>query len=165
MLKAGWNERVRKREVWFALFRDTVIAVLVTAAGLLTWKEMQEPVQLPPAETVSAKENERSAREAAYVSDLEQLKNLVQTADKSTAEQAARRMEQMIGAHQTELAVEEALHRAGYPSAFAVMHNGSLTVIAEQTALTAEASAVILALCTAHADVGADQIRIMPYEI
>lgn len=63
--------------------------------------------------------------------------------------------------HQSELGLEEALNQAGYSSCAVLLQNGALTVIVASSDMTAEASAAILSLCTAHTDIGVENIRIM----
>ena len=45
-----------------------------------------------------------------------------------------------------------------------LLQNGALTVIVASSDMTAEASAAILSLCTAHTDIGVENIRIMARE-
>ena len=45
-----------------------------------------------------------------------------------------------------------------------LLQNGALTVIVASSDMTAEASAAILSLCTAHTDIGVQNIRIMARE-
>ena len=156
-----------KKQSLQTMVRRGVLAVLIVTAAALTWPAMHtaETAEEPQPTPQPAARDERSVREAAYDKDLAALRQLIEQADEATARQAARRVEQMTADHQTELGIEEALRQAGYPSAFVLMQNGAVTVFMEKAALTAEAGAAVVALCTAHAGVGADRIRVMSYEL
>ena len=156
-----------KKEGLHSLLRKSTLAGLAVLAAALAWPaispfEVHEEAVPTPQPTVR---DERSVREAAYNRDLDALRQLIDKADDATARQASRRVEQMTAEHQTELGIEEALRQAGYPSAFVLMQNGAITVFMEKAALTAEAGAAVIALCMAHAEVGADQVRVMSYEL
>jgi len=73
-------------------------------------------------------------------------------------------MERMIGDHQSELAVEEALHQAGFAPALVLVQNGALTVMLSAASPDAETSASILNLCVSHTDIAAENIRIMTFD-
>ena len=73
-------------------------------------------------------------------------------------------LDQLVADHQSELGLEEALNQAGYSSCAVLLQNGALTVIVASSDMTAEASAAILSLCTAHTDIGVENIRIMARE-
>ena len=66
-----------------------------------------------------------------------------------------------VAQHQQELGLEAALLEAGYKNAVVLVLGGAVTVMIAQEQLTDNASAQILALCVAHAGVGAENVRIM----
>ena len=74
------------------------------------------------------------------------------------------KLDRLVEDHQSELGLEEALNQAGYSSCAVLLQNGALTVIVASSDMTAEASAAILSLCTAHTDIGVENIRIMARE-
>jgi len=154
-----------KSPAWGLIIRRGILTVLLITAGVMTWLKAQPPEEtLPPIVTPQPVQIDgRTAREVAYDKDLSVLQSLMETADETTARQAAGRLEQMVAEHQTELGIEEILRQSGYPSALVLMQNGALTVLIGQDVLTEEVSAAILALCMAHTDAGAENIRIMPY--
>ena len=140
--------------------------MLLCAAGLMLWmrQEMPEgeaPIQTPQPAQVH-KPSERDIREAAYDKDIAALEKLLQSgaADAQTQTQAAQRMERMVEEHQCETAIEEALKRAGHAPVLVLCQNGALTVMTQEN-LTAEQSAAVLSICIAHADVAAENVRIM----
>lgn len=154
----------KKTSAWQRRTRRGVLIGLMILAGVLAWQKLpQQEIQPAPVPTsLPAKQDERSAREKAYEKDVDTLRLLMNDKEGTAREQAALRLEQMVGEHQTELGIEEALHAAGYPSACVLMQNGALTILMDQETLTEEVSAAVLALCTAHSDVETENIRIMP---
>ena len=62
---------------------------------------------------------------------------------------------------QTELAIEEALQKAGYLPALVIMQNDSLTINVGARELSGTDSMTILSICVAHSDVPLENIRIM----
>lgn len=148
--------------------RCGALASLLLAAALLLWQGAtqeappQQPAASPAASPAPApRANERTAREAAYDKDIAALRALVQSeaADPATRTQAAEHIDRLVGDHQSELGVEAALHSAGFTDCAVLIQNGAMTVIVN--APDQEKSAAILALCTAHTDVGVENIRIM----
>lgn len=154
----------KKSPAWRGACRAGILVALLAAAGILGWSRLAQPEAVPVPETTqpSAGQDERTAREKAYDKDVETLRMLMNDKESTAREQAALRLDQMVGEHQTELGIEEALRAAGYSSAFVLMQNGALTILVDQENLTEETSAAVLALCTAHSDVDAENIRIMP---
>ena len=143
--------------------RMLLIGLVMLAAGLAWQKLPRQEVQPPPVSTPApAGEDKRTAREKAYEQDAETLRMLMNDKEGTAREQASLRLAQLVEEHQTELGIEEALRAAGYSSAFVLMQNGALTVLLDPENLTEEVSAAVLALCTAHSDVEAENIRIMP---
>ena len=146
-----------------ALLVALIAAAVLAVRGLPETEAPKTPAA--PSETPAPTSNasERAAREAAYDKDVAALTALVDSAaaDDETRAQAARQLERLISDHQSELGLEEALAQAGFAPCLVLMQNGSLTVIVSSQEITGEQSAAILALCTAHTDVEAENIRIM----
>ena len=120
--------------------------------------EMNVEVAVQP----TSEPDRRSVREAAYDKDVAALQALVESAetDESTRAQAARRLEKMIGEHQAEMAIEEALRQAGYAPKLVLMQNNALTVMLDGE-VSSTVSASVLALCAAYTEVEAENVRIM----
>lgn len=160
----------KKIPAWSAWLRRGLLAVLIAAAAWLWWeldKDALEPAGTPaPMPSPTAALSERALRERAYDKDVAALTALLESgaADADTQAQAARYLEELIAAHQGELAVEEALRRAGYQDCLVVVSGGAMTVMLPQSDLDAQNSAAVWSLCAAHANVGADEIRLMPLE-
>ena len=97
-----------------------VLAALLIAAGILVWQKPLSAVPQPqqpeaavsPAPTVSG----RNAREASYEKDMAALQALTENEQLQQAvrDQAAEQLNRMVQNHQTELAIEEALQKAGF---------------------------------------------------
>ena len=150
---------MKKSVVWYEMIRRTVLLLLLALAGvMLALRPQTAAVEDQPAARTEA-QAERSAREAGYEKDLETLRQLAQKED---GELAREQLNKMISSHQSELAIEEALRENGLEDALVIVQNGSVTVMA--TNFTKENSAGILALCMAHANVGAENVRLMYWE-
>ena len=172
--KASPEGRTKKRT--FPWLRRGLLAVLIAAAAVLAWLRLLAPAPSDapePGASLSAGQTpapaatqERIAREAAYDKDVAALTALLDSgaADEETRAQAAERLDRLVADHQSELGLEEALNQAGYSSCAVLLQNGALTVIVASSDMTAEASAAILSLCTAHTDIGVENIRIMARE-
>lgn len=162
------KKEITKKPAWRAWLRRGMLAALaLTAAALLMQKEEAPPVPAPAATPSQAPaQEERTRREAAYDKDIAALEALLQSgaADADTQAQAARRLDALVGEHQAEAAIEEALIKAGFEPCLALMSGGALTVMLDAAHMNAQASAAILALCTAHTDLAAENIRIMALE-
>lgn len=148
------------REAWI---RWAVLAALSAAAAFLWYldgpKQQEQPVQTPAP---AVQTDERVKRETAYNRDVEALQKLSQSEEKATREHAAEQLSKLIAAHQQEIALETALVEAGFPEAVVIVQNDAVTVMLPQEMLNADLSAQILALCIAHTDAGAENVRIMP---
>ena len=174
--KAPPEGRAKKRTATW--LRRGLLAALIAAAAALAWLRLPAltPSDAPPdapepsaslSQTPTpAATQERTAREAAYDKDVAALTALLDSgaADEETRAQAARRLDQLVADHQSELGLEEALNRAGYSPCVVLLQNGALTVIVASADMTAETSAAILSLCAAHTDIGVENIRIMARE-
>lgn len=144
-----------------------VLAALLIAAGILVWQNPLSAVPRPtqpeaavsPAPTVSG----RNAREASYEKDMAALQALTENEQLQQAvrDQAAEQLNRMVQNHQTELAIEEALQKAGFAPVLVVMQNDSLTVNAGARELNSVDSMTILSLCVAHSEIPSENIRIM----
>lgn len=141
-----------------------VLAALLIAAGILVWQNPLSAVPQPeaavsPAPTVSG----RNAREASYEKDMAALQALTENEQLQQAirDQAAEQLNRMVQNHQTELAIEEALQKAGFAPVLVVMQNDSLTVNAGARELNSVDSMTILSLCVAHSEIPSENIRIM----
>ncbi len=160
-------QKEKKNPVWQAGVRWMVLAVLILAAAWLWWQEgRSEPAQEPLTliTPVPAPQNdERLKRETAYERDVSALQALVesQTADEATQKMAAQKLAALIEEHQNEIGLENALQEAGYSSAVVIVQNGAVTVMVPQEMLNEEASTQIIALCVAHTDAGAENVRVM----
>lgn len=158
----------KKSPAWRIWLRRGVLALLLVTIGIQVYRyEQIDPQPLPaqmPEAAATAAPDARTLREIAYDKDIKALENLVQSgaADADTQQSAARRMERMIADHQAETAIEEALRQAGFDAELVLMQNNALTVMLLAHTISAEASAAILSICTAHADVSPENIRIMP---
>lgn len=152
------------RSVWL---RRGILIVLVLAAAGLWWldgRPVSEPSVQPtlaPAPTVHS--NERLKRETAYDRDVAALQALLESgaADESTQEMAAQKLAALIEEHQSEIGLETALLEAGYTSAVVIVQNGAVTVMIPSEMLNETSSTQILSLCIAHAEVGAENVRVM----
>lgn len=161
-----------KKAAWQILLRRGLLIALILAATVLVIIRQEQPTPAPipsftPAPTQQPlAEAERTRREQAYDKDVAALTALLESgaADADTQAQAARRLDALVGEHQAEMAIEEALRQAGFAPCLALMSGGALTVMLDEAAMNAQASAAILALCTAHTDLGAENIRIMALE-
>lgn len=150
---------MKKSVVWYEMIRRAVLLLLLALAGVMfALRPQPAAVEDQPAARTEA-QAERSAREAGYEKDLETLRELAQKED---GELAREQLNKMISSHQSELAIEEALRENGLEDALVIVQNGSVTVMA--TNFTKENSAGILALCMAHANVGAENVRLMNWE-
>ena len=147
---------------WYQRIRVIVLlALLATAAGLCLYqKEAPAPEPAPTPAAVVSTVSRRDVREEGYQKDLEVLQTLAQKED---GELAREQLAKMIAAHQSELAIEEALLESGFEDAMVIVQGGSVTVMLSQEKMTQENSAGILALCMAHADVGAGNVRLMEW--
>lgn len=157
----------QQRPAWSAWLRRGVLVALAAAAAALWWSGREQAgtdAPPPPVSTVSA--DRRSQREAAYDKDVQALTALLESgaADADTQAQAAEHLDGLIRAHQAELAVEEALHRSGYAGCAVIISGDAVTVLLPPEGLNAQNSAAVVSLCAAHANVGADAIRLMPLE-
>lgn len=152
--------------------RRGLLAVLAAAAAVMAWGRFfaPEPPAQAPRPSVTASRTpapqaaqERSARETAYDKDVAALNALLDSdaADADTRAQAARQLERLIADHQSELGLEEALNEAGFAPCLVLLQNGALTVVVPSAEMRGETGAAIVALCTAHTDIGAENIRIM----
>ena len=160
------NKKTQKSPARGKWLRRGILVMLLLSAGVLIWMRQVPPSRLETVETPSPTHREprqeRSIREAAYERDLSALEKLLESgaADVQTQAQAAQRLERMTQEHQCEIAIEEALMQAGYLPVLVLYQNGALTVMVEEE-LSAEAGAAVLSLCIAHADVAAENVRIM----
>lgn len=158
----------RKKPAWRAWLRRGVLVLLLAASAVLwqyqqTLKAADPP---PPTPEPTAQIDRRSMREEAYDKDVQALTALLQSgaADADTQAQAAKHLDELIMAHQAETAVEEALLEAGYDRCAVVISGGAVTVMLPSEELTAQNSAAVVSLCAAHANAGADSIRLIPLE-
>lgn len=178
--KAFWNgldeDKAKARPTWARL---GILMALLLTAGVLLWRQSPqrltagEPdasVRAAPSASISpaptgqgAAESGRTARELAYDKDVNALTSLIskENVSEGIRDQAAQQLAQMIANHTTELAVEEALLHAGFAPCLAVLQNDALTVSVGIDELTSAQSGAILAVCVAHSDVAAENIRIM----
>ena len=147
------------RDAWV---RWGLLAALSVAAALLWYadgaKQQLQPVQTPAP---AVQTDERLKRETAYDRDVEALRELAQSAEKNTRDHASEQLARLIAEHQQEIALETALVEAGFSSAVVIVRNSAVTVMLPQDALNADLSAQILALCIAHTDAGAENVRVM----
>lgn len=158
--------KTSKKPAFSQWLRRGLLMVLLAAAAGMLWMGQKPPVQphapATPAPTQAALREERSIREAAYAQDLAALEKLLESgaADEQTRAQAAQRLERMTEEHQSEIAIEEALLQAGYLPVLVLCQNGAVTVMVQES-LSPEQSAAVLSLCIAHAEVSAENVRIM----
>ena len=144
-----------------------LLAALLIAAGILFWQNRQPsfPMETPPEATASPAPtvSGRDVRELSYEKDTAALQALTENGQLQQAvrDQAAEQLNRMIQNHQTELAIEEALQKAGFVPALVIMQNDSLTVTVGPWELSGADSMTILSLCVAHSDVPSENIRIM----
>lgn len=150
-----------------SLLRLGILAALIVAAIGMIGKnaDLQQPVpqqtSAPQQTAAPLKRNDREAREAAYEKDLAQLRELAQSEDEAVRRQAAAQIERMVEQHQSEWAIEQALHASGFPDAVVIAQGSSVTVLLPEGQITKENSASILALCVSHAGVNAENVRMM----
>ena len=144
-----------------------VLAALLITAGILVWQNPLSAVPQPPQPEVAVSPaptvSERNAREASYEKDMAALQALTENEQLQQAvrDQAAEQLNRMVQNHQTELAIEEALQKAGFAPVLVVMQNDSLTVNAGARELNSVDSMTILSLCVAHSEIPSENIRIM----
>ena len=147
--------------------RAGLLIVLILAAFWLWWMDGRMEKQPTPQPTVTPAATQqidrRGQREKAYEQDRAALQALVENSemDEATREAASQQLAALIAQHQQELGLETALLEAGYENAVVLVLGGAVTVMIAQEQLTDNASAQILALCVAHAGVGAENVRIM----
>ena len=159
--------REQARPVWHAWLRRGFLAALVLAAAALWWMEgrQQAGQDIQPSATPvpTAYMDERLKRETAYERDVAALQALLESgaAGEATRAQAAQKLTELIAQHQNEIGLEKALLEAGYDPAVVIVQNGAVTVMLSSEMLSTETSAQILALCVAHAGVGAENVRVM----
>ena len=155
-------KNVKKPHDWGVWVRRGTLLVMVTAAVMLAW-EKQQPASPPPEVTPAppVRVDERMERERAFEADAQALERLAQSEDEAVRQQASRQLEKMIMEHQAELAIEEALQQTGLETVFVIASNGAVTVALPSEQAAEKHSAMILALCMAHADVEAENVRIM----
>ena len=144
-----------------------LLAALLIAAGILFWQNRLPSVstETPPEATASPAPtvSGRDVRELSYEKDTAALQALTENGQLQQAvrDQGAEQLNRMIQNHQTELAIEEALQKAGFVPALVIMQNDSLTVNVGPWELSGADSMTILSLCVAHSDVPSENIRIM----
>ena len=159
-------QKAQKSPAFSRWLRRGILLVLLISAGVMVWMQQDVLVETEPDATPqpvpTAPRDERSVREKAYEQDLAALEKLLESdaVDEETRKQAAQRIQRMAEEHQCELALEEAMLQAGYLPVLVLCQNGALTVMVQEN-LTAEQSAAVLSLCIAHADVAAENVRIM----
>ena len=157
-------KEMKKAPAWGLVVRRVLLAALVLTAGVMALAECQPQPEMHVEAAVqpTSEPDRRSVREAAYDKDVAALQALVESAetDESTRAQAARRLEKMIGEHQAEMAIEEALRQAGYAPKLVLMQNNALTVMLDGE-VSSTVSASVLALCAAYTEVEAENVRIM----
>lgn len=157
-------KEMKKAPAWGLVVRRVLLAALVLTAGVMALAECQPQPEMHVEVAVqpTSEPDRRSVREAAYDKDVAALQALVESAetDESTRAQAARRLEKMIGEHQAEMAIEEALRQAGYAPKLVLMQNNALTVMLDGE-VSSTVSASVLALCAAYTEVEAENVRIM----
>ena len=166
-MKENIQKAPRSRGAWLRL--GALLCLVLLGGGMLYQRRSVSPAPLSspaPMPTQMSAAEERTRRETAYDRDIASLERLLQSgaADQDTQRQAAQRMERMIGDHQSELAVEEALHQAGFDPVLVLLQNGALTIMVSSGQLGAEASASILNLCVSHTDISPENIRVMTLE-
>ena len=143
-----------------------LLAALLIAAGVLFWQKVQLPIsQEPPEEVIVSPAptvSGREVRELSYEKDAAALQALTENDQlQAVRDQAAEQLARMVQNHQTELAIEEALQKAGYLPALVIMQNDSLTINVGARELSGTDSMTILSICVAHSDVPLENIRIM----
>lgn len=149
-----------------AWVRRVVLLILLLTVSAMGLRGLEAPRAAQPQPTPSptpAGQDERALRETAYAQDMAALQALVdsENADADTRLHAAQQLQALIEAHQCEIAIETALKKAGYEPCMVLMTGDALTVMLDASAVDAQSSAAILALCTAHTELGAENIRIM----
>lgn len=153
------------------VLRLVLLAGLLAAAAALWWLGRAEDsgtvipsVSPSPVVAPSASLPPRNTREAAYEKDMATLQALLQKEDlpQETRQQAAAQIALMTQQHQQEIGIEEALIHTGFSPCLVLMQNGALTVLVNAPSLTAAESAAILAVCMAHSDISAENVRIVP---
>ena len=149
-----------KKESLYGWFRWTVLVILLLTAIILAFLDLAVPAEEPSAPVQTPEI--RFDREIAYEKDIEALQTLAQ-GEGAGAQQAMEHMEKLIGMHQSEWAIEEALKNGGFPEATVIVHQNAVAVMIPPEQMTEENSARILALCVSYADVRAENIRIMGY--
>ena len=159
------NRNRQTTRPWGKWLRRGLLLVLVAACAVLWLMDRDVPLDhnLPSEPVPTACTDERLKRENAYERDVTALQALVdnESADQATREMAAQRLAVLIAEHQSEIRLETALLEAGYQTAIVLVNNGAVTVMVPQDQLTEEKSAQILALCLAHTDADAENIRVM----
>lgn len=144
-----------------------LLAALLIAAGVLFWQKVQLPIsQEPPEEVIVSPAptvSGREVRELSYEKDAAALQALTENdqLQQAVRDQAAEQLARMVQNHQTELAIEEALQKAGYLPALVIMQSDSLTINVGARELSGPDSMTILSICVAHSDVPSENIRIM----
>ncbi|MBR6570126.1 MAG: SpoIIIAH-like family protein [Clostridia bacterium] len=159
------NKNRQLTRPWGKWLRRGMLLVLAAACAVLWLMEGNDSSDnnLPSEPVPTAYTDERLKRENAYERDITALQALVnnESADAATREMAAQQLAVLIAEHQSEIQLETALLEAGYRTAIVLVNNGAVTVMVPQDQLTEEKSAQILALCLAHTDADAENVRVM----
>ena len=161
------EQRMRPSVLRLALLGVLLIMIVGLAVTLPQEQAPAQPHAAAPVPTqgptAAPADAGRSAREAAYDKDVEALRALADDArlDDDIRTQAAERLAMLLNDHQSELGVEAALEAAGLAPCFVLVHNGAVTVVLPGRDVSDDISAAILGICTAHTDIGAENIRIM----
>ena len=146
-----------------------LLATTLAVSGYANQQQGQpDSVNIPVTEVfsqpLSALESFRQQRDQSVLADIAALERLCAQADldDKTRREAAAQLQQIIDARQAQSALEGALAGSSlYPCA-AVVHNGSVTIVTEKSAVTDKDSALVLTLAAAHAGALPENVRIIP---
>lgn len=159
------NKKQNRPSAWQTWLRWSIL-ISLAATALVLWHLDEKTEKTPAASPTPApavQRDERLRRETAYDRDVSALQALLDSgkADAATQEMAAQKLAALIAEHQHEIGLETALLEAGYEGAVVLVQNGAATVMIPESRMNDQTGAQILELCVIHAQVGAENVRVM----
>lgn len=105
-------------------------------------------------------------RNSAHISDLSALENLCaqEDLDAETRRQAAEQLQEIIRCSQAQEAIEKALANSSLVPCAAVVSNGSVTIVTQQSTFSDSDAALVMTLAAAHAGANPSDVRIITAE-
>lgn len=121
------------------------------------------PVMQTNTDQLTPLEAFRQAREEALRADMAALQALCdqEKLDAQTRQDAADRLERIVDQHQMQLAIEGALSTSSLAPCAAVVRTGSVTVVTRKETITAQDSAMVIAIAREYADVTSSGVQVI----